>query len=125
MAIFKKWIGNTEYTFCAEDYSNKAGLVHSVELFAGDVKLSTARLTYQNRTWETYKFQTAMLRCVSDALERIEDGISGTVKRINGWDRLTASRRETIAEIINSVPDILFLRKLYKAVQTGDWRATA
>ena len=66
-----------------------------------------------------------MLRCVSDALERIEDGISGTVKRINGWDRLTASRRETIAEIINRVPDILFLRKLYKAVQTGDWRATA
>lgn len=94
-------IDGHEFAFFCYAWDTRDGFAHGVELYDWEnvKKLSEARRYYLNRTWECYRFQSAMEDAVNKAREQEFDRVAENVKRENGWKLLTKSRRE---ELLNS-----------------------
>jgi hypothetical protein len=111
-----------EFVFICEEYSNSREWGHKVELkrkgFSGDyITLERTKIRYYNRTWESYKFQSAMLKAVRKYIDGIKEIIEIDYRRENNITRLTAKRREVLNEIFENSESIKIYEKLYKEVR--------
>lgn len=93
--------GNGTYTFVNETLSTRDGFAHVTELFFGSMNypISKARVNYLNRTWEYYRYQTAMVKAVNKLIEHRKGEITADIADREGWSRLNAKRREKLAQI--------------------------
>jgi hypothetical protein len=80
--------GKDYYFFCEAEVT-KSGFIHRVTMFEDKVNLATEKVTYINRTWEKYAFQSAIKNTLRSAmlcgcfstdvydnlLEQVENGI--------------------------------------------------
>ena len=62
-------INDTEYNFVCRSWENSRRWGHEVELKNGFSTIGRARCVYYNRTWESYEFQTCMLKAIDDAMK--------------------------------------------------------
>lgn len=52
-----------------ESRSTRNGFCHNCTLFYNDREVSFARVSYLNRTWESYQFQTVIFRAIEKCLK--------------------------------------------------------
>ena len=94
MTIKKITVNNTEYQFINDSRNTRSGFAHDTALFKNDVMIGKASAHYLNRTWESYRYQTVMIVCISDVINDKYNEFIADFKRANGISRLTKAKRE-------------------------------
>jgi hypothetical protein len=121
--IIKKQVGNTIWEFVCESKSNRSGFCHHVELYKdGDyIPRSVAHVQYYNRTWECYKYQTAMLSCVSTIKERILNKAVEIWKEENGRKRILKAEKNAVHDAAKKSKEYAEMEMLYDLVNNAKY----
>ena len=85
--------GNT-YSFHNESVGNRSGFYHKTEVFVNGCHLTTNKVQYYNRTWESYRFQTSMCGSIRNLKENHIENLKYKFKTEKGYKVLTEKRRE-------------------------------
>jgi len=92
--IKKYQVNDTEYTFICRSRSTRSGFAHDAELqTANGYVIGTASCHYLNRTWESYEYQSVMIRVVVQKLEEYLLCAREQFKREHNISRITAKRK--------------------------------
>lgn len=114
MTIRKIKVNGNEYQFVNSSRNTRSGFAHDTVLFKNDYEIADYSCHYLNRTWECYQYQTVMLMCVDEEIDREYNRFIENYKYINGIKRMTAEKR-CLADIeFEDRADIKELRKVYK-----------
>ena len=72
----------------------RSGFYHKTELYIDSKFILECKLSYLNRTWESYRYQSVMKQALDNALESeiLRE------KNLKGIKRLTKQLRETIVK---------------------------
>ncbi len=90
MKLFEHKINGKKYTFVCDSWSNSRNWGHECKLMInGGYELASERVTYYNRTWEAYQYQSIMRNVVYNQLERLELELKDNYKRNNNIKRMT------------------------------------
>jgi hypothetical protein len=57
---------NNKITIVARHEDTRNGFRHIADLYINGEKIDSAKVTYQNRTWESYQFQTVLQKLIED-----------------------------------------------------------
>lgn len=98
MTIRKIEINGREYQFVNDSRSTRNGFAHDTVLLRDGNEIAKASCHYLNRTWECYRYQTVMQRCIGDFIERCLENTLRWYKAENGIKRLTAQKKEEVTE---------------------------
>ena len=96
MEIRKITVNGNEYQFINDSRNTRSGFAHDTTLFKNGREYSRATANYINRTWECYRYQTVMKRCISDIIDSGEEDFITAHKRSNNIKRLTAEKRDAV-----------------------------
>lgn len=111
-------INNHPFRFDCRSWGTRSGFAHSAELISGTWKrLAVGKCYYLNRTWERYTFQSAMLEAINKAIESQREEVTDKVKRENGWEKITAKRREALDKVLAEDIHMITLKALYDEVK--------
>lgn len=114
MTIRKIEINGREYQFVNESRNTRSGFAHDATLFRDGNEIAKASCHYLNRTWECYRYQTVMQRCIGDFIEICLENTIRWYKREHDIKRLTAEKREKITEEFYQQKSIKELQEVKK-----------
>lgn len=117
MTIRKITVNGNEYEFINDSRSTRNGFAHDTTLFIDGVKHGRASCHYINRTWESYRFQTVMQRCISNIIEVNEEDYIAVYKADNGIKRLTAEKRDNVIREFYEQDNIKELLEVYNLLK--------
>lgn len=111
MEQITKTIDGTVYRFICETRNTRNGFKHTAMLFEGDNHFYYEKATchYLNRTWESWRYQSACRECVYKVIENLKVNAIKRYKLLTGTKRLTQDAKEIIW---NENEDIIKYRKL-------------
>lgn len=113
MEIFKVQNNGNEYEFVCSFKSTRSGFNHDCTMFVNGRWEVETSCHYINRTWESYNYQTVMLRAVGIMMEEREEFLKNRFKNENGYKQLTAKRKEEFQKILDADEKMME----YKAVK--------
>ena len=120
MEIRKITVNGNEYEFINHSRSTRSGFAHDTTLFKGNYSIGEASCHYLNRTWECYRYQTVMKRCISDIINRKEARYIAEYKANNGIKRLTADKRDNVIREFYEQENIKELLTVYKELDSSN-----
>ena len=106
MEIIKKTINNNRYTFICETWETSRAWGHKVTVFRNDTEYTTQKITYYNRTWESYQYQTCIFKCIEAIIEEETQYLIDTYKEVNNRKRVSQKEKD---KLIN---DSIIIREL-------------
>lgn len=112
-------LNGTAYTFTLKTRKNGYGFTHLCYLSINGKAVRPSRVNWQNRTWELFDYQQAMLKAVSQEIERRTLVIKNHEKRINDWNTLTDARKATLEQAFARHERLQELHELHKAISDG------
>lgn len=121
----EKKIGENTYTFVCEFVDCRDGFSHVCELRKNGRTINSNRVHYLNRTWECYRYQSAMLGCVRNELNYIESKGIEEYKEVNGIKRLVGKKREEVIEATQNSKEYKEMELLYKMVSDARYGTEA
>ena len=83
------------YIFSNETQATRNGFRHVSYLSLNDFPVSSAKCDYLNRTWETYRYQTSMLKAVRELIYERRMTIKNDFMELTGYKKMTAKRNDT------------------------------
>lgn len=86
-----------EYNIVNETWETSRAWGHKSTLIAPWGEVESRKVTYQNRTWECYTYQSCMGQLLANILEREQKSYITEYKEKNGISRLLADKK---AEVI-------------------------
>ena len=113
MEIKKFEINGNEYTFVANYWETSRSWGHKVTLFKNNAEIGTASMTYINRTWERYTYQSVMQKVVDHLLTAMEEDFIDGYKEILSIKRLTKQKRRSVIDTFEQLIEVQELRELY------------
>lgn len=93
MEIRKITVNGNEYEFINDSRNTQSGFAHDTTLFKNGRSFGRATAIYYNRTWECYRYQTVMKKCIGAIINEKEEDYISVYKANNGIKRLTAEKR--------------------------------
>lgn len=120
MEIRKIKVNGNNYQFVNDSRSTRNGFAHDTTLFINDCEHGRASCHYINRTWECYRYQTVMKRCIDDIIEANKKDYIAVYKADNDIKRLTAEKREQLENEFYKQKEIKELQKVYKLLNERD-----
>lgn len=109
MEIIKRTINNNNYTFVCETWETSRAWGHKVTLFRNDAEYTTQKVTYYNRTWESYKYQTCIFKCIETIIDEEFKYLIDTYKENTNRQRLSQTEKDEIKRnsvIIRELKDL-------------------
>lgn len=119
MQIFKTTHNGNEYEFICEFGNTRNGFKHECRLFVNDRFETSATCQYYNRTWESYDYQSVMLRAVGILMEQHESFLKHCFKSENGYEKMTAKRKEEFGKILAADSLMLELHEVKEKLHKG------
>jgi hypothetical protein len=113
MEIKKFEINDNEYTFVSNIWDRKNSWGHEVTLFKNNTEIGSASITYLNRTWERYTYQSVMQKVVDHLLTAMEENFISGYKEIFEIKRLTKQKRRSVIDTFEQLIEVQELRELY------------
>lgn len=110
-------INGNEYEFINSYRNTRSGFAHDTELFKNGVFIGRAKAIYYNHTWERYRYQSVMYRCVDDIITEKYNNFIANYKAQNNISRLTAEKREKADKEFYSLAEIKELKKVFKQLE--------
>lgn len=114
MEIKKITIDNKEYEFVNETRSTRSGFAHDTKLFCNGNEIASNSVHYLNRTWECYRYQTAMKGAVRILMDRVSHRNETLFRKENNIKRMTAEKRKNLEKIIENDPTYKMYKTLYE-----------
>lgn len=106
-------IGNNNYEFENESFSNYRNWGHKTRLYLNRYLISENKCIYLNRTWESYQFQSCMKGAVYNLIEEEFENLILNYKTENNVKRLKSSVKEELrSEFENKNELFKVIRKL-------------
>ena len=104
-----------KYYFNCESWGTRSGFAHGCKMWDAENwgKVAEAKRFYLNRTWECCDFQSVILDAVGKAIGYAGGRVREKLFDANGWQKMTAKRREALAGALALDPEYGTLRKLY------------
>lgn len=121
----EKKIGESTYTFACEFVDCRDGFSHVCELRKNGRTINSNRVHYLNRTWECYRYQSAMLGCVRNEMDYIMDKAKQDYKKENGLTRLVGKRKEDVENTIRNSKEYKEMELLHKMVSDARYGTEA
>ena len=113
MEIRRFSIDGREIEFVNQSRGTRSGFAHDTTLFIDGCQRAEHTCHYLNRTWEWYTYQTVMLCAVDDLEDRRTAYLKAEFKRVNGYEKLTAKRKEEFEAVCKKDAELA----LYKAIK--------
>lgn len=117
MEIRKISLNGNEYQFVNNSRSTRNGFAHDTTLFIDGREHGKASCYYLNRTWESYRYQTVMQRCISNIIDANEEDYIAVYKADNDIKRLTAEKRGQIIKEFYEQENIKELLEVYELLK--------
>ena len=96
MEIIKRELNDNTYTFICETWETSRAWGHRVTMFRNNIEYTTQKITYQNRTWECYRYQTCIFACINQVIEEETQYRLDEYKRTHDKKRLTQQQKDDI-----------------------------
>ena len=109
MEIIKRTINNNTYTFVCETWETSRAWGHRVSMFLNNYEYTTQKITYYNRTWESYKYRTCIYKCINQVIEDESEHLLNGYKKEQNKQRLNKQQK---ADILNNSKIIQELKEL-------------
>ena len=87
-----------EYRFVNESWSKSRSWGHKSSLFINDTFIADNKVTYINRTWEEYCYQSCMWSLIYGYIDNLLDQYIVSYKATNDIKRLTAKVRKQVVK---------------------------
>lgn len=108
------------YSMVNEFMNTKNGFAHKSTLFLHNNEINKHRSNYLNRTWERYTYQSCMLGCVRDLIEKKQNEFIKMCKEHYNIKRLTKEKREQALKIVEELTQVKELREILKKIENKD-----
>lgn len=105
-----------EYVFVNESVDTRNGFAHVSRLFKNDYELAENRVNYLNRTWEYYRYQTAMLGAVHNLIKERRDDLEKAFRTANGIKRMNDEKRKALDDVIDKDVELTEYYELYNSL---------
>jgi len=102
MEIRKIKINGKEFEFVNKSRSTRSGFAHDSLLFINGCGKAKHTCHYLNRTWERYRYQTVMRGAINELIQSRTEELTYEFKNKNGYNKLTAKRKEELKPIIEN-----------------------
>ena len=109
MEIIKRELNDNIYTFVCETWETSRAWGHRVTMFRNNTEYTTQKVTYQNRTWECYRYQTCIYKCINQVISEESACLINGYKKEHNKQRMTQQQKDNI---INDSKIIQELREL-------------
>lgn len=117
MEIRKITVNGREYEFVNSSRNTRNGFAHDTTLFIDGREAGQSSCNYINRTWECYRYQTVMKRCINNIVEIRYSRFIENYKSENNIKRMTAEKRMTADKEFYSREDIVDLLDVYEQLK--------
>lgn len=97
--------------------STRNGFAHDSSLIVDGCRMGEHTAHYLNRTWEYYRFQTAMLGAIDSALDYRLERMKENFKYENKLTRIAGANKEKLHELYNKNETIQLLKLLRDEVK--------
>ena len=91
-------IGDNTYLFVNDTWERGRSWGHKTTLLKNGEQVKSNKITYINRTWESYAYQSCMKGCVYNLIDELVKENIDTYKRVNGVKRLSSNLKAEIVE---------------------------
>lgn len=98
--------------------STRSGFAHDSTLIVNGCRRGEYTAHYLNRTWEWYRFQTAMLGAIDSALDRELNRIRDNYKYENNLKRITNTHKEKLLDLYDQDQEVQTLRMIRDEVSS-------
>lgn len=106
-----------DITIILESKSNYYGFRHIATLVFGNSQKAKTSIQYYNRTWETYDYQSILIKIINQELESIEQLQKNIYKESNNIKRLTKEKEKEVVKVCNSITYCKQLKALKEKVK--------
>lgn len=97
MEIISKSVNGANFSFVCEGWSNSRAWGHLVVLLDGSGReISRCKIRYYNRTWESWRFQSACRGAVYNLIREARQEAIQEYKYMTGAKRLTEDKKKAI-----------------------------
>jgi len=114
MEIKTKKLNKNTYTVICESWETYRSWGHKVTILKNNYTIQVAKITYINRTWEFYRYQTTILKAIRQEIDEQKAFLTDEYKSENNIKRITKNHIESLNNYINKNQYIKDLNKLYK-----------
>ena len=105
---------HNNYTIVADTYSTARNWGHKATLLLNNTyTLATHKITYYNRTWERYEYQSVIKGLLSYYISSLVDDYINDYKQQNSINRLSQKLRQQLTEQAYTTPQIKELNNFY------------
>ena len=112
-------ISGALYEVFGEYWETRNGWGHTAYLMKDGEEVNRARVRYYNRTWESYRFQSAGLSAVDNEMKAAEQRAFEDYRRRTGRSRLTDAMKE---EARRGCGELKALKKVLEGVKNDRLR---
>lgn len=112
------------YTIIAQSYETSTGWGHIAILKHNDRPLDTLqtnKIRYYNRTWERYRYQSAILGALYMQIESIKDRIIYNYKIKSGKTRLTQAQKDELLKDNDEIKELQEIRHYFADEYHNQW----
>jgi len=111
--IYKATINGNEYEVFGEYWETRQAWGHNAIFMKNGIEVTRARVRYYNRTWESYRFQSAGHQAVGVALDELAARLFEAYRERTGRKRLTEDLKTGILEASQDYAEI---KQVYEAL---------
>lgn len=116
--IKERKIGDDKFYLVAGSWSGSRAWGHECSLYWGnDSIVQTTRIRYYNRTWESWQYQSVMIRCLEDYIQKKTEWHEHYFKEHNGIKRMTERKRAEFKKWFKEQKSCYILDRLRKWVK--------
>lgn len=72
---FYATVNGKDYAFYCHTTNTRCGFCHTVAVLAGDVWLQDTKVSYYNRTWERFRYESALKRAIEKCAKADRQGL--------------------------------------------------
>ena len=113
--IYNKEINGVKFTLVCESWCTRNSWGHEVTLYKNDyAKIGRAKIRYYNRTWESYKYQSAIHFVISQAINDIKAAAKKAFLTLHNYKVMTKKRAAEFAEYLAQDSEFAIYNELYR-----------
>ena len=86
------------YEIVAESWETYRNWGHKATLYRNDYKVNAEKITYYNRTWESYQYQSVMRNVVYKEMQYLATRAVELYKEANHIIRLAAAKKQAVLD---------------------------
>ena len=116
MEMVKKEIRGVEYTFVNNTWSTSDRWGHETTLFRNGAEIGNNRVRYYNITWESYRYRSCMMGCISRLIEARQKELEESFKEKNNIQRFSYRTKTLYLEFRDEDSEYQELKELYEAL---------